>query len=74
MGRSHGPWWPAKCHRQVLCIFLIQTKCRIKTFWPIAAVIPVLITGCPVITKWGDYSSFNIPTVAGYLSEQLWEC
>ena len=27
-----------------------------------------------VITKWGDYSAFEIPTVAEYLSEQLWEC
>ena len=41
---------------------------------PKAAVIPVFITGCPIITKLGDYSVFNIPTVAEYLSEQLWEC
>ena len=41
--------------------------------WPTAAVIPVFITGRPVITKWGDYSTFDIPTVAEYLSnsEQL---
>ena len=34
-----------------------------------AAVIPVFITGHPVTTKWGDYSTFDIPTVAKYLSE-----
>ena len=28
--------------------------------------------GRPIITKWGDYSTFDIPTVAEYLSEQLW--
>ena len=27
-----------------------------------ATVIPVFITGHPVITKWGDYITFNIPT------------
>ena len=32
-------------------------------FWPIAAVIPVVITGHPVITKWGDYSTLDISTV-----------
>ena len=38
---------------------------------PTAAVIPVFITGHPVfiagrtvVTKWGDYSTFDIPTVA----------
>jgi len=35
---------------------------------PTAAVIPVSITGHPVITKWGDNS-----TVAEYLSEKLWK-
>ena len=30
---------------------------------PTVAVIPVLIMGCPITTKWGDYSTFNIPTV-----------
>ena len=38
---------------------------------PTAAVISVFITGCPVITKWGDHSTFDIPTIAEYLSEQL---
>ena len=33
----------------------------------IAAVIPVFITGRPFIKKWGDYSKFDIPTVAEYL-------
>ena len=47
---------------------------RKRNLWPIAAVIPVLITGRPVITEWGEYSKFNIPTVAEYLLEQLWEC
>ena len=28
--------------------------------------------GCPVITKWGDYSTFYIFTVAEYLSPILW--
>ena len=37
-------------------------------------MIPVFITGRPVITKWDDYSTFDILTVAEYLSEQLWEC
>ena len=32
-------------------------------YWPTAAMIPVFITGRPVITKWGDYSTFDIPTV-----------
>ena len=36
---------------------------------PIAAMINVFITGCPVITKWGDKSTFDIPTAAEYLSE-----
>ena len=35
------------------------------------AVIPVFKTGRPVVTKWGDYSTFDIPTVAEHLSEQL---
>ena len=30
---------------------------------PSAAVIPVFITGRPIITEWGDNSTFNIPTV-----------
>ena len=38
-----------------------------------AAMIPVFITGHPVITKWGDYSTF-VTTVAEYLSDQLREC
>ena len=41
---------------------------------PIAAVISVIITGRPNITKWSDYNTFGIPTVAKYLSEQQWEC
>ena len=28
--------------------------------WPTATVIPVFITGRQVITKWGNYSTFNI--------------
>ena len=40
---------------------------------PTAAVIPVFITGHPIITKWGDYSKFNNQTDAKHLSEQLWE-
>jgi len=39
-----------------------------------AALIPVFLTWCPVVTKWGDYDTFNNPTVAEYLSEQLLEC
>ena len=38
---------------------------------PTAAVIPVFITGRPVITKWGDYSTSDISIVAEYLLEQL---
>ena len=30
---------------------------------PTAAEIPIFITGHPVITKWDDYSTSNIPTV-----------
>ena len=37
-------------------------------------VIPIFTTGRPVIIKWGDYSMFDIPTIAKYLSEQLWKC
>ena len=33
-----------------------------RPYWPIAAVIPVFITGHPVIMKWGNYNTFNIPT------------
>ena len=40
---------------------------------PTAAVILVFITGHPIITEWGDYSIFDIPTFAQYLLEQLWE-
>ena len=42
-----------------------------KLLWPTAAMIPV---GRPIITKWDEYSTFDIPTVAEYLLEQLWEC
>ena len=35
------------------------------------AVIPVFIMGCIVLTKWGDYNTFYIPTVAEYLLEKL---
>ena len=41
---------------------------------PTAAVIPVLIMGRPVITKWGDYSAFDISTVDQYLSKKPWGC
>ena len=34
--------------------------------WPTAAVIPVIITGHLVITKWGGYSTFNIPRAERY--------
>ena len=36
---------------------------------PKAAVIHIFITGHPVIAKWGDYNTFNIPTAAEYISE-----
>ena len=39
---------------------------------PTAALIPVFIMGSPVNTEWGDHSTFNIPTVAEYISEQPW--
>ena len=47
---------------------------KIGSYWPTAGTIPNFITGHPVITKWGDYSTFDIPKVTEYLSEQLWEC
>ena len=31
-----------------------------RTSWLTVAVIPVFITGCPVITKWGDNGTFVI--------------
>ena len=31
-------------------------------------------TGRPIITKQGDYSTFNIPTVVLKDIQQLWEC
>ena len=31
--------------------------------WSTAAEIPVFITGRPIITRWDDYSTDNIPTV-----------
>ena len=37
--------------------------------WSTAAVISVFIMGHPVIKNWGDYSTFDIPTVAEYLLE-----
>ena len=45
-----------------------------SSHWPTAAVISVLITGCPVITKWVDCSAFNISTVVLKDIQQLWEC
>ena len=36
--------------------------------------IPILLMGCPVITKWGNYSIFNIPTVVLKDIKQLLEC
>ena len=42
-----------------------------RVLGPTAAMIPVFATGRPIITKWGDYSTFYIPKVAEYLSEQL---
>ena len=37
------------------------------------AVIPVFITGRPIMTKWGDYSTFDIPTIVLKGIQQLWE-
>ena len=52
--------------------FLLDTK--VDDPWPRAAVIPVFITGHPVITKWGNCSTFNILTVVLKDIQQLWEC
>ena len=38
---------------------------------PTAAVILVFITGHPIIKKWDDYSTFDIPKIAEYLLKQL---
>ena len=40
--------------------------------WPTAAVIPYVMTGCPVITKW-DYNTLKIPTVFLKDIQQPWE-
>ena len=40
-----------------------------EAYWPTPVVIPVFITGSPVITKRGNYISFVISVVAEYLSE-----
>ena len=37
-------------------------------------MIPIFTTGRLIITKWGNFSTFDIPIVAEYLIEQLWEC
>ena len=42
--------------------------------WPTAAVIPVFISGRPIIKKWADHSTVNIPTVILKDIQQLWEC
>ena len=42
-----------------------------RPYWLTAAVIPVFITGHPVITKWGNYSTFNIFAVVEYLSKTV---
>ena len=51
----------------------LLTLSNLNALWPTAAVIPVFITGCPVITRWSDYNTFEIPTIAENLLEQLWE-
>ena len=43
------------------------------TMWPTAALIPTFVMGCPAITKWGDYSTSNIPTVVLKDIWQMWE-
>ena len=53
------------CHLAFLYIFFSYT-CLLG---PTAAVILVLSMGCPVITKLGDFSTFDSLTVAKYLSE-----
>ena len=40
------------------------------TLRPAATVTPVFMMGRPFITKWGDYSIFDNPFLAKYLSEQ----
>ena len=52
-----------------LPIFLIRLQCR-----PTEASVCVVITGCPIITKWGDYSTFNTPTVVLKDIQQLLKC
>ena len=46
---------------------------EINSQGPTAAVIPVTIKGHPVITKWGDDSTFNLPIVVLKDIQQLWE-
>ena len=42
-------------------------------FRPTAVVIPIFISGHPIITKWFDHSTFNIPTVILKDIQQLLE-
>ena len=56
-----------------LFLLLHTSVSKVKRHWLTAAVIPAFITGHPVITKWGDYSTFDITIIAINLSEQPWE-
>ena len=49
-------------HKKLPIAYLLYFL-KFGDLWQTAAVIPVFITGRPVITKWGDYSTFNIPIV-----------
>ena len=66
---SHTMLERIQYNHSLIEIFLkpLNSKLRLvfSSLRPIAAMIPVFVTGCPVITKWGNYSTFNI-------SKQLW--
>ena len=55
-------------------VWIIYVEGIANILWPTAPVIPVFIKRCTIITKRGDYRTFNIPTLAEYLPKQLRKC
>ena len=47
--------------------------CEESKLGPKAALIPVFIMMHPFITKWGNYSTFEIPTGVLKDIQQVWE-
>ena len=66
-------WLPYLFFKVSLAQVKITKSCKkshINRQWSTATLIPVFIMRCPVIIRWGDWSTYNIPTVV----QQLWEC